>query len=118
MRHTGTTDAGPAPGQPPTSWDRASRTGTVTGPAVLVIAGPGTANGPWPSTVNSAVHDVVTRLDTYQIDVDAETRAYMNAVLSHPAFVAWRDAALQEPWQIAHYEEGETAVEIFHRPRS
>lgn len=61
---------------------------------------------------------VVTRLDTYQIDVDAETRAYMNAVLSHPAFVAWRDAALQEPWQIAHYEEGETAVEIFHRPRS
>ncbi len=61
---------------------------------------------------------VVTRLDTYQIDVDADMRAYMDAVLSHPAVVAWRDAALQEPWHIAHYEEGETPVEIFHRPRS
>lgn len=61
---------------------------------------------------------VVTRLDTYQIEVDADTRAYMDAVLSHPAFVAWREAALQEPWQIAHYEEGETPVEVFHRPQS
>lgn len=61
---------------------------------------------------------VVTRLDTYQIDVDADVRAYMDAVLSHPAFIAWRDAALQEPWRIAHYEEGETPVEIFNRPRS
>lgn len=61
---------------------------------------------------------VVTRLDTYQIEVDAETRSYMDAVLSHPAFVAWRDAALQEPWHVPHYEEGETPVEIFHRPQS
>jgi glutathione S-transferase len=59
---------------------------------------------------------VVTRLDTYQIAVEADTRAYMNAVLSHPAFIAWRDSAMQEPWELPHYEEGETPVEIFHEP--
>lgn len=61
---------------------------------------------------------VVTRLDTYQIGVGAGTRDYMEAVLDHPAFVAWRKAALDEPWELPHYEEGETAVEIYHRPPS
>ena len=56
---------------------------------------------------------VVTRLDTYQVPVAADTRAYMDAVLTHSAFVAWRTEALAEPWLIAHYEEGETPLEVF-----
>jgi glutathione S-transferase len=56
---------------------------------------------------------VVTRLDTFQHDVKPETRAYMDVVLAHPAFVKWRTAALEEPWTIAEYEEGHTPVEIF-----
>ena len=59
---------------------------------------------------------VVTRLDTYQIPVTSETRRYMDAVLTHPAFVAWRTAALQEPWTIAHYEDGHEVAEVFHKP--
>lgn len=61
---------------------------------------------------------VVTRLDTYQLPVAAETRRYMDAVLGSPAFVAWRSDALGEPaaWDVtARYEEGETPVEIFAR---
>jgi glutathione S-transferase len=61
---------------------------------------------------------VVTRLDTYQIPVAAETRTYMDAILGHPAFTAWRTAALQEPWTIAHYEEGYEAAEVYHRPKA
>lgn len=59
---------------------------------------------------------VVTRLDTYQLPVAVDTRAYMNAVLSHPAFVAWRNDALAEPaaWNVYdRYEVGETPVEVF-----
>ena len=59
---------------------------------------------------------VVARLDTYQVPVAADTRAYMDAILNHPAFVAWRTDALAEPsaWDVPHYEEGETPVEVFH----
>ncbi len=56
---------------------------------------------------------VVTRLDTYQLPASAETRAYMEAVMSHPAFVAWRTAALAEPWTVAAYEAGHTAIADF-----
>ena len=59
---------------------------------------------------------VVTRLDTYQVPVATETRQYMNAVLSHPAFVKWRNEALAEPWGVPHYEDGWTAVETYHQP--
>jgi glutathione S-transferase len=41
---------------------------------------------------------VVTRLDTYSIPVGPACRAYMDAILTLPAFTAWREAALQEPW--------------------
>jgi glutathione S-transferase len=58
---------------------------------------------------------VVTRFDTYQIPVSPETRAYMGAVLGHPAFVSWRTSALKEPWTISHYEDGLTPVEEFKR---
>jgi glutathione S-transferase len=59
---------------------------------------------------------VVTRLDTYQIPVATETRQYMNAVLAHPAFLAWKKEALAEPWGITHYEAGWTPAETFHTP--
>ena len=68
------------------------------------------------SAADAMYAPVVTRLDTYQVPVATETRQYMNAVLAHPAFVEWRTAALAEPWSIDHYEEGWTAVEVFHKP--
>ena len=54
---------------------------------------------------------VVTRFDTYQIPVAAETRAYMDAILRHPAFLLWKADAFKEPWRISEYEAGHTAVE-------
>jgi glutathione S-transferase len=53
---------------------------------------------------------VVTRLDTYSIPVDAVSRSYMDAVLALPSFTAWREAALQEPWMVAHDEVDEPAL--------
>jgi len=68
------------------------------------------------SAADAMFAPVVSRLDTYQIAVNADTRRYMDAVLNHPAFLAWKESALQEPWTLPHYEEGETAVETFHHP--
>jgi glutathione S-transferase len=56
---------------------------------------------------------VVSRLDSYQIPVKPETRAYMDAVLAHPSYVAWKEAALKEPWSITDYEAGHTIVETY-----
>lgn len=56
---------------------------------------------------------VVTRFESYQIPVREATRAYMDAVLAHPSFVAWRDAAHAEPWSIPDYAAGHTLVESF-----
>lgn len=71
--------------------------------------------GPF-SAADAMYAPVVTRLDTYQIEVDAETRAYMDAVLGHPAFGKWKAAALREPWILPHYEEGYEVAEVFHHP--
>ena len=60
------------------------------------------------SAADAMYAPVVTRLDTYQIPVSAPTRAYLDAVLAQPAFVAWRTSALAEPWTIPHYEDGHT----------
>lgn len=69
------------------------------------------------SAADALYAPVVTRLDTYQVRVAPATRRYMDDVLSHPAFVQWRSEALAEPWSIPHYEEGWTAVEVFHKPQ-
>ena len=60
---------------------------------------------------------VSSRLDTYQFAVADDTRAYMDTILAHPAFVAWRTAALAEPvaWDYPGYEEGHAPVEVFER---
>ena len=47
---------------------------------------------------------VVTRLDTYGVVLDEVCSTYSRAVLSLPAFVEWRDAALQEPWIVPEDE--------------
>ena len=47
---------------------------------------------------------VVTRLDTYGVDLDETCAAYSRAVLNLPAFVEWRDAAFREPWIVPEDE--------------
>lgn len=61
---------------------------------------------------------VVTRLDTYAIPVAPETRAYMDAVLALPAFQAWCDAALAEPWIVEHDEVDEEPVANLRKPQT
>ena len=41
---------------------------------------------------------VATRLETYGVHLDDTCAAYSRAVLTLPAFVEWRDAAIREPW--------------------
>lgn len=65
------------------------------------------------SAADAMYAPVVTRFDTYQIPVREATRTYMDAVLAHPAYEAWRAAALAEPWRIPDYSEGHTLVESF-----
>jgi glutathione S-transferase len=65
------------------------------------------------SAADAMFAPVVTRFDSYQIPVRESTRDYMNSVLAHPAFVAWREAALVEPWSIPDYNAGHTLVESF-----
>jgi glutathione S-transferase len=60
---------------------------------------------------------ILTRLDTYSVPVDDVSRQYMDSVLQHPAFRAWREAALAEPWIIADAEAEEPAMEVFRTVR-
>ncbi len=39
---------------------------------------------------------VATRIRTYAIEVDPVSAAYVEAIHAHPAFVAWKEAALRE----------------------
>jgi glutathione S-transferase len=56
---------------------------------------------------------VVSRFETYQIPVRETTRAYMDTMLAHPAFLDWRASALKEPWTIPEYSNGHTLVESY-----
>ena len=47
---------------------------------------------------------VVSRLHTYDVEVDAPTRAYMNAMMALPAWQEWTAAALKEPWVLPEDE--------------
>lgn len=47
---------------------------------------------------------VATRLRTYAIEVDAVAAAYVEAIHAHPAFVAWKEAALKETGALAEDE--------------
>jgi glutathione S-transferase len=65
------------------------------------------------SAADAMYAPVVTRLDTYQLPVAEDTRAYMDTVLADPVFREWKRQALAEPWTIEAYEEGHRAVENF-----
>lgn len=41
---------------------------------------------------------VVSRLNSYGLEVGGVARAYMDAVMALPAWAEWRDAALRETW--------------------
>jgi glutathione S-transferase len=47
---------------------------------------------------------VVSRFHTYAVAVSPPARAYMEAVLSLPAWAEWRAAAVAEPWVLPHDE--------------
>ncbi len=65
------------------------------------------------SAADAMYAPVASRLDAYQIPVGAGTRAYIDTITNHRSFVAWRDAALEEPWSIADYGAGHVPVETF-----
>ncbi|MGH6930400.1 MAG: glutathione S-transferase family protein [Dongiaceae bacterium] len=65
------------------------------------------------SAADAMYAPIATRLDTYSISIDATSRAYVDAVIGHPAFREWRAAALSEPWVIADSEGDEPAVEVY-----
>jgi glutathione S-transferase len=69
------------------------------------------------SAADAMYAPVVTRLDTYQIPVKPETRIYMDAILAQPDVMAWKNAALKEPWDIEDYEAGHTAVESYRKAK-
>jgi glutathione S-transferase len=56
---------------------------------------------------------LATRLDTYSIVLDANTRSYVDAVLALPSFGEWRDAALRETWIVDHDEIDEEPIETY-----
>jgi glutathione S-transferase len=47
---------------------------------------------------------IVSRFQTYQVDVSAPAAAYMRAVMALPAWQEWRRAALRETWVIPKFE--------------
>ncbi len=47
---------------------------------------------------------VVSRFHTYGIAVNATSRAYMDAMMSLPAWREWYDAAMKETWIMRHNE--------------
>ncbi|MBU1212123.1 MAG: glutathione S-transferase family protein [Alphaproteobacteria bacterium] len=65
------------------------------------------------SAADAMYAPVVTRLDTYQLPVAADTRGYMDTVLADPTFLEWKKQALAEPWTIEAYEEGHLPVADF-----
>ncbi len=47
---------------------------------------------------------VVSRIDVYDLQVGAASRAYCDAILALPAFREWRDGAKAEEWVIDKWE--------------
>jgi glutathione S-transferase len=58
---------------------------------------------------------LVTRLDTYSFALDATTQAYVDTILSLPAFQEWRSAALQEKWIVDADEVDEEAIANYRK---
>jgi glutathione S-transferase len=56
------------------------------------------------SNADAMFAPVASRLHTFAIPVARDTRVYMDAVMSTPAFTLWREAALLEPWIVPEDE--------------
>jgi glutathione S-transferase len=56
------------------------------------------------SAADAMYAPVVSRFQTYGIDVGPEAHAYMEAMMGLPAWKEWRVAALKEPWVLPHDE--------------
>jgi len=56
------------------------------------------------SAADAMYAPVVSRFETYAIDVSAPVKAYMQAMIALPAWQEWRRAALREPWVIPTFE--------------
>lgn len=56
------------------------------------------------SAADAMFAPVAARFRTYAIPLDLVSSAYVAAIHAHPAFVAWRGAALAEPWLIEEDE--------------
>ena len=56
------------------------------------------------SVADAMYAPVVSRFATYQIDVSAPVKAYMEAMMALPAWQEWRRAALNETWVIPKFE--------------
>jgi glutathione S-transferase len=67
------------------------------------------------SAVDAMFAPLVTRLDTYSIELDATTRGYVDTILTLPAFEEWRAAALKESWIVDADEVDEEAIENYRK---
>lgn len=56
------------------------------------------------SAADAMFAPVVNRFDVYDIDVAPQVRLYMERMMAHPAWLQWREAALQESWVVAEDE--------------
>jgi glutathione S-transferase len=67
------------------------------------------------SAADAMYAPIAARFQTYAIQIDATSQAYVDAVIGQPAFQAWRSAALSEPWVIADSEGDEPAIEVYRK---
>ncbi len=65
------------------------------------------------SAADAMYAPLATRLDTYSIALDETTRAYVDAILSLPAFKEWRAAGLKEEWVVGADEVDEDPIENY-----
>ena len=56
------------------------------------------------SAADAMFAPVVSRFETYALDVSELTHDYMATMMAHPAWVKWRDMALAEPWVVPEDE--------------
>ena len=56
------------------------------------------------SAADAMFAPVVSRFETYALDVSQQTQDYMATMMAHPYWVKWRDMALAEPWVVPEDE--------------
>jgi glutathione S-transferase len=56
------------------------------------------------SAADAMYAPVASRFHTYDVQVGAVSRAYMEALMALPAWTEWRQAALKEPWVLPEDE--------------